>query len=162
MATKKAEAGHARTINLPDLLLARAAAEDSAAYEPAMLALAGRLAEQAVRGHRRGDSIVRIDRESGVERQGRPVTVITVVNDNRPFLFDSVMGEVTDRAGEPYLVAHPVLVVRHGPEGVEEVLGDGGSARDAGADRVSVIHVHVRALSSEDAQAIRPNRLTVP
>ena len=67
------------------------------------------------------------------------MTVITVVNDNMPFLFDSIMGEITETAGEPLLVTHPVIVVRHGRGGVEEILADGGHAKsDHAADRVSV------------------------
>jgi len=154
MATRKTEAKRVRATHVAELLLVRAPAEDMAGYRPEMLKRAGELAEEAVRSHKRGESIVRIDRDSGVEREGRAVTLITVVNDNRPFLFDSVMGEVSDRVGEPFLVAHPVLMVRHGPDGVEEILGDGGTAREAGADRLSVIHIHVRALSAEEAETL--------
>ena len=42
------------------------------------------------------------------------MTIITVVNDNMPFLFDSILGEITETAGEPTLVTHPVIIVRHG------------------------------------------------
>jgi glutamate dehydrogenase len=154
MATRKAEPGQERPVKMGDLLLARVAPEDASGYRPEMLARAAELAEEAVYGHHRDESIVRIDRDCGVERHGRPVTLITVVNDNRPFLFDSVMGAVTNIAGEALLVAHPVLVVRHGADGVEEVLGDGGIAREAGADRLSVIHVHVRALTDDEADAL--------
>lgn len=139
---------------LDQLLLGRAPAEDVALYDPSALSRAADLARRAVAAHHRGESIVAIDRDGGVTRAGAPVTVITVVNDNMPFLFDSVLAEITESAGEPTLVTHPVIVVRHGPDGVEEVLGDGGPAREAGADRLSVIHVHIKPLGKDEADGL--------
>jgi glutamate dehydrogenase len=140
---------------LAEHLLARAPAEDVAAYEAADLKRAAELAARAVARHRKGESVVAIDAESGVSRQGRPLTVITVVNDNMPFLFDSILGEITDTAGEPTFVTHPVLAAQHGKAGVEEILGDGGVARDGDAhDRLSVVHVHIPRLNAEQAAAL--------
>ncbi|WP_442581317.1 NAD-glutamate dehydrogenase [Mesorhizobium sp. ASY16-5R] len=156
-SSRQAPASHekaARIGGLADNLLARAPAEDTAAYDPAMLARAAELAGKAVASHHKGESIVAIERDGGVLRDGLPVTVITVVNDNMPFLFDSVLGEITEAAGEPTLVTHPVLVVRHGEGGVEEILGD-GSVRDVAADRLSVIHVHVKPLPADDAAKLK-------
>ncbi|ESZ18076.1 NAD-glutamate dehydrogenase [Mesorhizobium sp. L48C026A00] len=140
---------------LADYLLARAPAEDVAAYEVTALERAADLAGRAVARHKKGDCVVAIEVDSGVVRQGRPMTVITVVNDNMPFLFDSILGEITESAGEPLLVTHPVIVVRHGKSGVDEILGDGGFAKgDHSHERLSVIHVHIGRLSSEQAEAL--------
>ncbi|MER9892006.1 NAD-glutamate dehydrogenase [Mesorhizobium sp. M0119] len=140
---------------LADYLLARAPAEDVAAYDVIDLERAAELAGRAVARHKKDDCVVAIDVDSGVVRQGRPMTVITVVNDNMPFLFDSVLGEITESAGEPLLVTHPVIVVRHGKNGVEEILGDGGYAKgDHSHDRLSVIHVHIGRLSAEQAEGL--------
>ncbi|TPN49795.1 NAD-glutamate dehydrogenase [Mesorhizobium sp. B1-1-7] len=144
-----------RPARLADYLLARAPAEDIAAYEVADLERAADLAGQAVAGHKKGECVVAVEADSGVFRDGRPVTVITVVNDNMPFLFDSILGEVTETAGEPSLVTHPVITVRHGKGGVEEILGDGNFAKDDGShDRLSVIHVHIPRLTAEAANGL--------
>jgi glutamate dehydrogenase len=141
---------------LAAFLLGRAPAEDLAAYEPAMLERAAALAGSAVAKHKRGESVIAVDVDAGIVRDGRPVTVVTVVNDNMPFLFDSVLGEIGSSAGEPVLVTHPVIDVRHGKTGVEEILTEsGGSARSEDAGRVSVIHVHIRLLSAEEADQLR-------
>ncbi|PBB22566.1 MULTISPECIES: NAD-glutamate dehydrogenase [unclassified Mesorhizobium] len=154
-AAKVAAKAEDRSGKLADYLLARAPAEDIAAYDVADLVRAADLAGRAVARHKKGDCVVAIDVDSEVVRQGRPVTVITVVNDNMPFLFDSVLGEITDSAGEPLLVTHPVIVVRHGKGGVEEILGDGGPAKgDTGHDRLSVIHVHIGRLPPDQAEAL--------
>ena len=116
----------AHAADLSGYLLARAPAEDTAAYEPAMLMRAAELAGRAVASHRKGDSIVAIDREAGIVRDGRPVTVITVVNDNMPFLFDSVLGEITE-SGRRADARHPSGGRRCGTarRASSEILADG-------------------------------------
>ena len=144
-----------KSAGLADYLLARAPAEDIAAYDAADLERAADLAGRAVAVHKKGQSVVAVDADSGVSREGRPMTVITVVNDNMPFLFDSILGEITEASGEPTLVTHPVIVVRHGKAGVDEILGDGGALKDDGNhDRLSVVHVHIPRLTAEQANAL--------
>ncbi|RUX22707.1 NAD-glutamate dehydrogenase [Mesorhizobium sp. M2A.F.Ca.ET.037.01.1.1] len=149
-AALKAEEKPAR---LADYLLARAPAEDIAAYDAADLERAGELAARAVASHRKGESVVAVDADSGVACDGRPVTVITVVNDNMPFLFDSILGEITESSGQPTLVTHPIVTVRHGKAGVVEVLGDGGKEDDE-HERLSVVHVHVPRLTAEEGKSL--------
>ena len=86
------------------------------------------IAHETVARHLPGTSVIDIRTDAGVASHGRPVSVITVVNDNMPFLFDSVLGEITESAGEPTFVIHPVVPVRHGKTGVDEILREGGQA----------------------------------
>jgi glutamate dehydrogenase len=137
---------------LAEHLLSRAPAEDVAAYEAADLKKAADLAGRAVARHKTGETVVAIDADSGITRDGRPLSVVTVVNDNMPFLFDSILGEIAEMAGEPTLVTHPVLAVRHGKAGVEEILGDGGHGTEH--DRLSVVHVHIPRLNAEQAATL--------
>ena len=147
--TQKSDAAKGDTAKhdgkLAGILLARASAEDVAAYDEANLARATALADAAVARHKQGESVVAVDADSGVVRHGRPVTVITVVNDNMPFLFDSILGEITEGSGEPTLVTHPVVAgaARQGRR-----RGDPRRRRHrpramAVIDRLSVIHVHI-------------------
>ena len=77
----------------------------------------------------------------------KAISVIEIVNDDMPFLFDSVMGELADRRLPPRLVVHPVFGVRR----------DGGQlialgARDmADSARESVIHIHLDAIGEASA-----------
>ena len=64
-------------------------------------------------------------------RDERALAVITLVNDNMPFLFDSVMGEINEVLPEPALVLHPVIYVRHSAGGVAEIYGESGTSRGA-------------------------------
>ena len=169
MAIQKAESGKPATSKggaagmpankgrrLLDDLLARAPDEDVAAYERADLERAAALAEKAVDKHRKGENTVSIEADSGVFRKGRQMAVITVVNDNMPFLFDSVIGEINDAVGEATFVAHPVLDVRYGAAGKAEIAGDSGSAGNDG-DRLSVIQVHAGRMSAEAQDALAEN-----
>ncbi|RAZ87245.1 NAD-glutamate dehydrogenase [Mesorhizobium hawassense] len=149
-AAAKAEGKPAR---LADYLLARAPTEDIAAYHAADLERAGELAGRAVAKHKKGESVVAVETDSGVACDGRPVTVITVVNDNMPFLFDSILGEITETSGEPTLVTHPIVTVRHGKSGVAEVLSDSGKEDDE-HDRLSVVHVHIPRLNAEQGKSL--------
>jgi len=162
MAAGKSRAGSAKDAaraereKLEAFLKARAPQEDLIEYEAGVFSRASDLAHEALKKHRRGDSVIAVDNDPGLVRQGRPVTAITVVNDNMPFLFDSILGEIADSAGEPTLVLHPVILVKHDKSGVAELYGDGSAGRsDPEADRVSLIHVHVARLGEEAAAALK-------
>jgi glutamate dehydrogenase len=153
-SVKKPPVGKTST-SLSSLLLARAPNEDLAAYDARAIEKAAELAHRALLKHRKGGSVIAIDNDSGVVRQGKPVTVVTIVNDNMPFLFDSIMGEISDTAGEPSLVTHPIIAVKHGKGGVGELVGDGSALKtEAGVDRVSVIHVHINPLTEEESAGL--------
>ena len=50
-------------------------------------------------------------------------------------------------------VTHPVIAVKHGKKGVGEILADG--AKDQDVDRLSVIHIHINALSADEARGLK-------
>ncbi|MDN2565733.1 NAD-glutamate dehydrogenase [Aquibium sp. A9E412] len=147
---------------LRDILVARAPAEDLKPYEPDALTASAARVMAALEKHKPGESIVTVETEDDIRHLGRAVTTVTVVKDNMPFIFDSVLGELTESAGEPLLVLHPVLLVRHGKAGIDEVIGDAASARgERGADKVSVVHVHVPRLAPEQCAALRDRLIAI-
>jgi glutamate dehydrogenase len=84
--------------------------------------------------------------ESGVRKS---VSVIEIVNDDMPFLFDSVMGELAERRLAVQLVAHPVFGVwRDGAN-----LAVLGAPDAAGSARESFIHIHLEPIADEGARA---------
>jgi glutamate dehydrogenase len=159
LKTKPAKAlkrgGDAEMELLREFMISRAPEEDLETYDPAALDRAVELALAALKAHRPGESVIAIEADSGVERAGRAITTVTVVNDNMPFLFDSVMGEIADSATEPTLVVHPVLLVRHDGHGVSEILGEATPKHPREADKVSLIHVHLPRLSTEQCEGLR-------
>lgn len=142
--------------NLFELLKARAPAEDAATYDDTVLERSAELAYAALKRHRRGESVVAIDSDEMLHCEGKPLTAITVINDNMPFLFDSITGEVNEAAGESSLVLHPVLLVRHDDRGVAAMIGEAAPGKaEAEADRVSLIHIHVPRLSERECEELR-------
>lgn len=153
-ATKRAPAKGEGERELSELLLARAPHEDLAGYSDKDLKQAAEIARQLIVRHQPGASLVDVRTDPGIRAFGRPVAVITVVNDNMPFLFDSVVGEVTDSAGDATLVIHPVLSVRRGKKGVSAILDD-APRNDDEVSRLSVIQVHVARLGQDRADALK-------
>jgi glutamate dehydrogenase len=127
-------------------LFARVVPEDVARYAPEDLA---RLAEHAfdfLVERPPGAPKIRcttVPLQSAADRKA--VSVVEVVNDDMPFLLDSVMGELADRRLDVRLVAHPVLGVKRENGKLTAI----GAADAAGATRESFIHIHLDAIEDE-------------
>ncbi|HEY4775704.1 MAG TPA: NAD-glutamate dehydrogenase, partial [Xanthobacteraceae bacterium] len=76
----------------------------------------------------------------------KDICVVEIVNDDMPFLVDSVMGEFTERRIEVRLMAHPILSVRRSADG--RLVGFSADSGEAGA-RESFIHVHIERIEDE-------------
>ena len=132
------------------LLFGRAAPEDLVGYEASELAA---LAREAWAFSRFASRASRKSASSSLPPDGerlKSISVIEIVNDDMPFLVDSVMAELTDRGLPPRLVVHPILAVERDKAGKLD-----GAPREAGKNkdetRESVIHIHVARI--DDAAA---------
>ena len=85
-------------------------------------------------------------KESGGRKS---VSVIEIVNDDMPFLVDSVMGELAERRLTVQLVAHPVFGVQR--DGAKLLAL--GAADAAGNARESFIHIHLEPIADEAVRA---------
>ncbi len=138
------------------ILLAGAAEEDRRVYTAEALDAAAKGAYGVLCKQRKGHAMIAIDAGDALIRDGKPVSAITVVNDNMPFLFDSLLGEINESAGEPLLVVHPVLEVSHDDKGVCEIHGVAERPNPPdGINRVSVVHIHVARMGNDESQALR-------
>src|SRR5262245_59188620 len=95
-----------------NLLFARTAPEDILVYGAAELAVLARDAWAFLAERKPGTAKMRFMSPSD-DAGGRlkSVSIIEVVNDDMPFLVDSVMSELTDRGLGVRLVAHPVFAI---------------------------------------------------
>ncbi|HVV93741.1 MAG TPA: NAD-glutamate dehydrogenase [Hyphomicrobiales bacterium] len=138
------EAVDAMPSGFADLLFARTAAEDLAPLGPQVRSA---LAVQAWEHlhHRRGRGPdIRIAELAADGAGGPPRTVVEIVNDDRPFLLDSTVEEVTAQGFEIRLIAHPVLALaRDGQGRLVEWHGRAGRTLPAGSHGESLIHLHV-------------------
>ncbi len=85
-------------------------------------------------------------KESGARKS---VSVIEIVNDDMPFLVDSVMGELAERRLNVQLVAHPVFGVRRDGGKLSAL----GAADAGGSARESFIHIHLEPIADEAVRA---------
>ena len=76
----------------------------------------------------------------------RGIAVLEIVNDDMPFLVDSVVGELNQRGLDIRLFVHPVFVVERDSAG--RLITFKG-ARTTGGQRESFIHLHIEGM--EDA-----------
>ena len=131
-----------------EALFARAAPEDVLAYEPRELAALAEEAWSFLFERAPGAPKIRFESRAGpigAERV-KAVSVLEIVNDDMPFLLDSVLGELTERGIAVHLVVHPVFAVERDPAGI--LFAFRGQATNAAA-RESFIHIHTERI--EDA-----------
>src|SRR5215475_3448093 len=89
--------------------------EDLANYDAASLALLAEQTWEHVQRRTAGSADIRIVNPTMPD--GREISVLEVLNDNMPFLFDSTMAELAEQGIEVTLVAHPILAVERDGEG---------------------------------------------
>jgi glutamate dehydrogenase len=80
------------------------------------------------------------------------VTVLEIVNDDMPFLVDSVLGELAERGVDILFVAHPVVSLARDPGGTLAAFGDAPSAPGTKV-RESLIHIHIGGIEDEARRA---------
>ena len=136
----------ARTIN-PDVLFGRASKDDIEHYSGEMLAVAAAHAMAEIEAWDGAAPRVTVTTLEGVAPQGQPVSVLSVTGRNQPFLYDSVMAEVTSTHRDIHLAIHPILV---GAPGESPRLFSPDEESDP-AQRVSHIEIHLSELQPNEA-----------
>ena len=79
------------------------------------------------------------------------VSIVEILNDDMPFLVDSVMAELTEQRFDAHLVLHPRFIVERNTDGgLVALLASSPAA--ASPRRESLIQVHIDRIHSEDAR----------
>ncbi len=140
---------------VPDSFVARlfehAAPEDLVGYAPEELASLAREAWGHFSIRKPGTPAIRFvspQVPAGGERL-KGISVIEVVNDDMPFLVDSVMAELTERKFAVRLVVHPIFSVGRNPDGTLESWVIDETAIGT-VIRESFIHIHVERVDDEE------------
>ncbi|KHJ53484.1 NAD-glutamate dehydrogenase [Aureimonas altamirensis] len=135
---REAPEGPAR--RLVPMLLARPPAEDLSAFSAKALAISAERAFAALDAHRSGRPLVVTEQPDGFVLHGRKLLLITLVNDDRPFLFDSAVAEVADSVPAIHYISHPILDIHRDGDG--RIVSFEASRPEAASDldsRVSLI-----------------------
>jgi glutamate dehydrogenase len=131
--------------NFAERLFARTAPEDIVRYDARELAELAQGAWEFLAERKPGAPKMRLYEPCDGERLGA-ISVLEIINDDKPFLVDSVMGELTEQGIDVRLVAHPVFAVERDATGRLAGL----PARGA---RESFIHIHIERIDDEEHKA---------
>jgi glutamate dehydrogenase len=103
---------------------------------------------------------IRLSRPEGA---GAARTVIEIVNDDMPFLVDSLAAELHRQNAEILLVIHPIITVRRDAEGRLTGLVTPGTSEDTagGVLRESYMHIRVNAQLTAGPKALESGILKV-
>jgi glutamate dehydrogenase len=131
------------------LLYANVSAEDLATHAVADLYGAGLSLWQFAKTRQPGTSQVRVFNPRPAEHGwSSHHTIIEVVNDDMPFLVDSITAEINRRDLRVHLVIHPIAWVRRDADGHLTAIVERGAA-DALPE--SMMHIEVEATTAPDA-----------
>ncbi|MGQ0681924.1 NAD-glutamate dehydrogenase [Bradyrhizobium sp.] len=141
-----------------ELLFGYTNIEDLANHDAASLAVLAEQAWEHVQRRTAGSAEIRVVNPTMPD--GREISVLEVLNDNMPFLFDSTMAELAEQGIEVTLVAHPIIAVERDDQG--KLLRFYGEALPEGARgaRESLIHLHINRLDADADRQKLINGLT--
>ena len=129
-------------------LFGHVAPEDLARYQPDELTELAAAAFTFVAERRTAGPKIRIVQPDPAKGAAfKNISVIEILNDDMPFLVDSVMAELNERRLQVKLVAHPMLEVTRDESG--DFVGLGAVSDVLTSRRESFIHVHVGLLSDD-------------
>ena len=134
------------------LLFGRAAPEDLVGYDASELAVLAREAWVFLAARKPGTPKIRFEQPAQDGEHLKSVSVIEIVNDDMPFLVDSVMAELTERGLAPRLVVHPILAVARDKTGkLNGPPAEAGQGKNEA--RESFIHIHVARVDDAGRRA---------
>jgi glutamate dehydrogenase len=127
-------------------LYSRTAADDLAAYRPEELAAIGEQAWSFLMERKAGAAKIGF----APARLTPGIAVLEILNDDMPFLVDSVLGELSERALDIRLLVHPVFSIERDDAG--RLVAFKGTRKGDGR-RESFIHIHVAGLDDAGERA---------
>ncbi|MEX3011851.1 NAD-glutamate dehydrogenase [Hoeflea sp. TYP-13] len=146
----------------PDQLLGHVSADDVLLYRPESLAAACIHAHEQIEQWNGDNTRIFVGPVEGIDLAGRSLTVVSIVDHNMPFIYDSIMGEVSNAHRDICLAAHPVIKLRRATDGaIKDIdLAVAGQTED-GWQKVSVVQIHLPRLSAEAVKLLKANLLKV-
>src|SRR5215470_4883343 len=133
-----------------DALFGQTMPEDVVRYDGREVAALAEAAWAFLAERKPGALKIRLENPAEAGEQLRSISVLEIINDDMPFLVDSVLGELADRGVEVLLVAHPVISVTRDAAGRVKSFGENGNGHsNAGVLRESVIHIHIGRIDDE-------------
>ena len=133
-------------------LFGRAVPEDLMRYDAREIAELAAHAWALFAERKPGTARVRLGSPAAGDARLKAISVLEVVNDDMPFLVDSVMGELAERGLEVQFVVHPIFSVERDAAGRLRSFERAG-APAPGRCRESFIHIHLARIDDEARRA---------
>jgi glutamate dehydrogenase len=149
--------GGGNSIIDPDALFARASGDDLMHYTPERLLASAHAAHAELSQWKRKTPSVGITTISAQGGKSEPISVITVISKNKPFIYASVMGEVTHSHRTVHLAVHPILTADAKAAGGFRLA----TPDDDPDSNISLIQLHVSALNPSAATTLTERIKTV-
>jgi glutamate dehydrogenase len=124
-------------------LFSRAVPEDFLSYQASEIAALTARAWSLMATRAPGTPKIRLAAPEPVSDRLKDISVLEIINDDMPFLVDSVMAELADRGVEVRLAVHPVFAVARDADGR---LTD---VKRPDIKKESFIHIHVARIDDE-------------
>ena len=135
------------------LMFARTAPEDLVRYDAAELAALAGGAWSFFAVRKAGAPKIRFESpDASLGDRLKTISVIEIVNDDMPFLVNSVMAELAERGLDVRLVAHPIVAVERDKGGKLKSAPQETNSR-GGEPRESFIHIHVERIADNARRA---------
>ncbi|AGA65222.1 NAD-specific glutamate dehydrogenase, large form [Liberibacter crescens BT-1] len=134
-----------------DVLLGRAILDDLKKYTPSMLALVCASAYTHLKNWDFNEPYIDISEIEGVTPSEKAVSIITIVAANIPYLYQSVMAEITSRRWDLMLAVHPVLVWKN--DCAPQLYSPFESQENS--TQMSFIQIHVTKISHSESLALK-------
>ncbi|WP_288428879.1 NAD-glutamate dehydrogenase [uncultured Agrobacterium sp.] len=135
----------------PNTLFSRASIDDIEYYSPEMLAAASMHALKELSRWKVDTPFIGISQVEGVAPRDVPVSILTIIGRNMPFLYDSIMGEVTSSYRSLYLAVHPIMVADARVAGGYRLADP---ETDKPEDNISLIQMHIAPVAPQAAEAL--------
>ncbi|MEM8839251.1 MAG: NAD-glutamate dehydrogenase [Pseudomonadota bacterium] len=143
-----------------DELFSHGLAEDINRYHAEDLAAFASSTYKAMTKRKPGTPIVQFGSHTvegaGFKASALKLTTITIVNDNMPFLVDSVIPEMRELSHEILLIVHPIFAVERDEQGVLKKTPELFSAEThVQRNRESVLHIHIPEIPAAEIRVVK-------
>src|SRR5579871_3142106 len=146
----------ARVANVPPDFVAQvfagAAPEDLVHYQSSEIAEIANGTWQFLRERRPHTAKIRIGAPPSIPGQRvKSLSIVEILNDDMPFLVDSVTAQLAEQGFDAQLMLHPRFMVERDASGTLIALS-APAAPDAHGSRESLIQIHIDRIDSEDSR----------
>ncbi|MBA5723642.1 NAD-glutamate dehydrogenase [Candidatus Liberibacter sp.] len=132
-------------------LFGRASLDDLEKYTPSMLALLSIATYDIFSSWDHSGDYIDIREIEGITPAGIPVSIVTVISDNVPFLYQSIIGEIAACCRGMILAIHPIFTKE---KDCDPLLYSSDNADDS-QRQICLIQVHIPKISPMESEALK-------